>query len=78
MARQYRSPVLAAFHATAEDLHAAGLLDKQTMREFDETCLTTVVALSAEDIRSLRESDSLLSREVRRATSRHAKSRKRH
>jgi len=55
MAKQYRSPILAAIHETAEDLNSAGLMDKQTMREFDEACLTPVDTLSAEEIRALRE-----------------------
>jgi len=46
---------MAAIHETAEDLHAAGLIDKRTMREFDASCLTPVRPLSAEEIRALRE-----------------------
>jgi DNA-binding transcriptional regulator YiaG len=30
---------MASVHETAEGLHAAGILDKQIMREFDELCL---------------------------------------
>jgi putative transcriptional regulator len=45
---------MGAVHETAEDLHAAGLLNKQTMREFDELCLTPVRVLSPEEIRELR------------------------
>jgi len=30
--RQYRSPIMAAIHETAEDLQAAGLMDRRTMR----------------------------------------------
>jgi len=55
MAKQYRSPVMASIHETAEGLHTAGVMDKQTMRKFDEACLTPVRSLSAEDIRALRE-----------------------
>jgi putative transcriptional regulator len=46
---------MAAIHETAEDLHAAGLVGKRTMRKFDETCLTPVHPLSAQEIRALRE-----------------------
>lgn len=38
--KQYRSKILASIHETAEELYEAGLLDKKTMREFDENCLT--------------------------------------
>src|SRR5712691_6224476 len=30
---------MASIHETAEGLHAAGVLDKRTMREFDDLCL---------------------------------------
>lgn len=55
MARQYRSSVMASIHETAEGLHAAGVMDKQTMRKFDAACLTPVRKLAPEEIRSLRE-----------------------
>ena len=55
MTKQYRSSVMASIHETAEGLHAAGVMNKQTMREFDEACLTPVRALTAVEIRSLRE-----------------------
>lgn len=53
--KQYRSPIMAAIHETAEDLNAAGLMDKRTMRKFDDTCLTPVRPLSAAEIRALRQ-----------------------
>jgi putative transcriptional regulator len=59
MANQYRSDALAAIHETMEALHAVGAIDKQTMREFDETCLTSVAPLSPEAIRALREREHL-------------------
>lgn len=55
MPEQYRSPVIASIHETAEGLHAAGVMDKQTMRKFDDACLTPVRPLTAEEIRALRE-----------------------
>ena len=55
MTKQYRSRVMASIHETAEGLHTAGLLDKQTMRQFDEACLTPVRPLTPEEIRALRE-----------------------
>jgi putative transcriptional regulator len=54
MKKQYRSSIMAAIHETAEGLHAAGAMDKQTMRKFDQTCLTPVCPLTAEEIRALR------------------------
>ncbi len=55
MKRQYGSDILAAIHETAEGLHQAGLIDRKTMREFDEACLTPVPKLTADEIRALRE-----------------------
>lgn len=37
---------MASIHETAEGLHAAGVMDKQTMRKFDEACLTPVLPLT--------------------------------
>lgn len=53
--KQYRSRVLASVHETAEGLTSGGVMSKQTMREFDELCLTPVRPLTAEEIRDLRE-----------------------
>ncbi len=55
MTKQYRSPMMASIHETAEGLHAAGVMDKQTMRKFDDACLTPVRPLAPEEIRALRE-----------------------
>jgi len=55
MKKQYRSDVMASIHETAEGLHMAGVMSKHTMRKFDEACLTPVRALSAKEIRDLRE-----------------------
>ncbi len=55
MTKQYSSRVMASIYETAEGLHAAGVMDKQTMRKFDDACLTPVRSLSAQEIRALRE-----------------------
>ena len=55
MSRQYRSKVMASVHETAEGLTGAGVMNKQTMREFDALCLTPVRPLTPEEIRDLRE-----------------------
>ena len=59
MAKQYRSNALASIHETMEALHEVGAIDKQTMREFDDACLTPVEPLSPEAIRALREREHL-------------------
>lgn len=59
MAKQYRSDALASIHETMEALHEVGAIGKQTMREFDDACLTPVEPLSPEAIRALREREHL-------------------
>lgn len=59
MAKKYRSDAMAAIHETMEALHEVGAVDKQTMRDFDETCLTTVEPIPPEAIRALREREHL-------------------
>jgi putative transcriptional regulator len=50
-----RSRLSAAIHETAAGLHRIGLLDKATMREFDASCLTAVMPLSAREIVAIRK-----------------------
>ncbi|MES9857758.1 MAG: DNA-binding transcriptional regulator [Sedimenticola sp.] len=59
MAKRYRSDALASIHETMEALHEVGAVDKRTMREFDDACLTPVQALSPEEIRELRKREHL-------------------
>ena len=54
MSKRYRSPLMASIHETAEGLHAAGVLAKRTMREFDDLCLTSVRPLEPKEIRAIR------------------------
>jgi putative transcriptional regulator len=54
MPKKYRSDAFAAIHETMEALHGVGAINKQTMREFDEACLTPVHTLSPEEIKDLR------------------------
>jgi putative transcriptional regulator len=53
--KRYRSDALGAIHEAASDLHDAGVMDKRTLRGFDELCLTVVRTMSPEEIRALRE-----------------------
>ena len=59
MNKQYRSNIMAAVHETAEDLHDAGLMDKFTMHEFDELCLTPIRHFVPEEIRQIRERENV-------------------
>lgn len=53
--RGYKSDAKAAIHETASDLYEVGLIDKKTMRRFDEACLTPVRLLTPRQIRAIRE-----------------------
>ncbi|RMC62518.1 helix-turn-helix domain-containing protein [Sinorhizobium meliloti] len=59
MAKVYRSEAMAAIHETMEGLFEIGAIDKQTMREFDEDCLTAVEPMTPEEIRSIREREHI-------------------
>ena len=54
MGKQYSNEMMAAVHETALGLTAAGVLDKQTMKAFDDMCLTPVESLSPDQIRDIR------------------------
>src|SRR5450631_3691989 len=57
--KTYKSDILAAIHETVSGCYDAGVIDKQTMRHFDETCLTPVHEFTAEEIRALREREQV-------------------
>lgn len=59
VARKAGSKVLAAVHEAAEGLFSVGLVDKATMRQFDELCLTPVEVMSPDEIRALREREQV-------------------
>ncbi len=53
-AMEYRRTTDAAIHEGIENLHKAGVVDKHTMRRFDDSCLTPVRKLTPDEIRSIR------------------------
>ena len=57
--KTYKSTALAAIHETVSDMFEAGVIDKQTMHHFDESCLTPVHPFSADEIKSLREREEV-------------------
>jgi putative transcriptional regulator len=59
MTKEYKSEAMAAIHEMVSDFRDAGVIDKQTMRRFDETCLTPIEDLSADEIRSIREHEQV-------------------
>ena len=59
MKQQYRNDLSAAIHEIAEDLHRHGAMGKQTMREFDASCLCQIDGLTPEEIRAIRERENV-------------------
>ncbi|MBW4635365.1 MAG: DNA-binding transcriptional regulator [Iphinoe sp. HA4291-MV1] len=59
MNKKYRSEAFAAIHETMEALHEVGAISKQTMREFDEACLSPVETLTPEQIKEIREREQV-------------------
>jgi putative transcriptional regulator len=55
MTKQYKSEAMAAIHEAMEAIYEVGAIDKKTMREFDEACLTPIRELKPEEIRAIRE-----------------------
>ena len=54
MTKHYKSEALAAAYEAALGLAEAGMMPKQTIRVFDEMCLTPVKEMTPEEIRALR------------------------
>lgn len=59
MKTTYRSEAAAAIHGMMEGFYDSGAIDKQTMREFDEGCLTAIEPLTPEEIRAIREREHI-------------------
>jgi putative transcriptional regulator len=59
MAKVYKSEAMAAVHEMMEGFHQTGAIDKQTMREFDEVCLTPAAMLSPSEIKAIREQEAV-------------------
>jgi putative transcriptional regulator len=51
----HKSRILSEMHETAKGLHASGLIDKRSMREFDILCDLGIAPMTAQKIKQLRE-----------------------
>ena len=56
---KYKSVISAMIHDTMQGLHEAGVVDKTTMRQFNQSCLTEIEPLNGEAIRAIREKEAL-------------------
>ncbi len=59
MASKHKSRIARVVHEAAADAHKAGVMDKTTMRKFDEFCLAEVEDLSPKEIQALREREKV-------------------
>lgn len=57
--RTYKSDAFAAIHETVSDLYEAGMIDKQTMRRFDDSCLMPIREFTPQEIQALREREQV-------------------
>ncbi|MDR2214090.1 MAG: DNA-binding transcriptional regulator, partial [Pseudomonadales bacterium] len=53
--RKFKSDAFEAIHSSASALLKAGAIDKATMRDFDESCLSKSPLIAPHDIKRLRE-----------------------
>ncbi len=53
--RKSKSDALEAIHTSARALFKVGAIDKTTLREFDETCLSVPSSIDPQAIRKIRE-----------------------
>ncbi len=59
MAKTYKSKIAAAVHEAMADAYEIGVIDKKTMREFDESCLTKAGDMPAAEVAALREREGV-------------------
>lgn len=52
---KFNSPALEAIHSAASGLFNVGAISQETMRSFDERCLSSVDELQPDEIKKLRE-----------------------
>ena len=55
----FKSDAFEAIHRSAAALHKTGVIDKMTLREFDEACLAPVTIFAPKDIQKSREANKV-------------------
>ena len=54
---KFKSDVFEAIHSSAQALYKVGGIDKATLRNFDESCLSVPSTIEPEQIKKIRESN---------------------
>ena len=55
--RKFKSDAFEAIHSAVSGMHRAGTIDKETLRSFDDSCLTVPSAFEPQEIRAIRETN---------------------
>lgn len=56
---KYKSDASEAIHSTVTGMYEAGIVDKETMRSFDESCLTVPDSIELAQIKLIRENQQV-------------------
>jgi putative transcriptional regulator len=54
---KFKSDAFEAIHSAASGLYRVGAVDKETMRDFDESCLSVPPEIEPQQIKSIRENN---------------------
>lgn len=54
--KKFKSDAFEAIHSAVSGMHEVGTVSKETMRRFDESCLSVPEELGPKEIKALRES----------------------
>jgi len=57
--RKYKSEAFEAIHSSASALIDRGAIDKNTMRDFDDSCLMEIPEIGARQIKEIREKNHI-------------------
>jgi putative transcriptional regulator len=57
--KKYKSDAFEAIHSSVAGMYRSGTIDKATMREFDEACLSVPATLEPHRIKQIRESQKV-------------------
>ncbi len=55
----YKSDAFEAIHESAQALYRTGVINKATMRDFDEACIAPTLVFGPRDIQKLREANKV-------------------
>lgn len=55
--RKFKSDAFEAIHSTVSGMYRVGTIDKETLRSFDDACLTVPPAFKPHEIKAIRETN---------------------